>query len=316
MSTDKLELLEVFVCIAEKRSFSQAAKELNVEPSTISRKIKKLEAHLKQSLITRDSREFTLTDEGLRFLTEATDLLNSWYRIEDRYQGAEHCMSGALKIIAPVGMGQHFLTASVTSFQKRFPDIRLTWILQDEVVKFSETGCDLWIRLGDHDDPSLESRRLAITQQTLVSSPEFLEGKSIRCPACLEKLNFISLDLIDQGQLNLTSARSMKAKVIYPEIVLTTNNFFAVHTAIMNSLGFGVLPWWFVYEDVKAGRLVEILPEYQVASLPINAVFLSGRYQSHRVGAFIEHLSSTFKNTLHVRALMHESVVDFRRTNE
>ncbi|MGQ7846373.1 LysR family transcriptional regulator [Granulosicoccus sp. 3-233] len=312
MSTDKFDLFEVFARTAENGSFSQAAKELGVEPSTISRKIKKLEKHIKQSLIQRDSHEFALTETGHRFLSEATDLLNRWHRMEDRYRGAEQSMSGALKVIAPIGLGQHVLTESTVEFQKLYPEMRLTWILRDESVKFSETGCDLWIRLGDHDDSSLDCRKLAITQRTLVAAPELVRSKSIKNAACVEKLPCVALDPIDGGQIQLTSMKSQQARYIYPDVVLSTNNFFAMHTSIINGLGFGVLPHWYVNDDLQTGRLTKILPEWQPRSLSINAVFLPERYRSIRIGTFVEHISSTLKATPGIRVFSQKKVMSIR----
>lgn len=312
MSTDKFDLFEVFVRTAENGSFSQAAKELNVEPSTISRKLKKLETHIKQSLIQRDSHDFALTEAGHRFLSEATDLLNRWHRMEDRYRGAEQSMSGTLKVIAPVGLGQHVLTKSVVSFQKQYPDIRLTWILQDETVKLAETGCDLWIRLCDHDDESLDSRKLALIQSTLVAAPELIENRSIQNAACIEKLPCVALDPVDGGQIQLTSVRSQQTRNVLPDVVLSTNNFFALHTAIVNGMGFGILPHWFVDNDLQAGKLIEILPDWQPRSLAINAVFLPQRYQSVRIGTFLEHISSSLKATPGVRVISQRKVLSIR----
>jgi len=314
MSTDKFDLFEVFVRTAEHGSFSQVAKELGVEPSTISRKIKKLETHIKQSLIQRDSHEFALTEAGHRFLSEATDLLNRWHRMEDRYRGAEQSMAGTLKVIAPVGLGQYVLTESAVAFQKQYPDMRLTWILEDEAVKFSETGCDLWIRLGDHDDASLDSRKLGMTQRTLVAAPELIENKLIKNAACVEKLPCVALDPIDGGQIQLTSIKSQQTRHILPDVVLSTNNFFAMHTAITEGMGFGVLPHWFVDNDLQTGKLIEILPDWEPRSLSINAVFLPQRYQSVRIGTFVEHISLSLKATPGVRVITQQKVLSIRQT--
>lgn len=312
MSTDKFDLFEVFVRTAKNGSFSQAAKELNVEPSTISRKVKKLENHIKQSLIQRDSHEFALTEAGHHFLTEVTDLLNRWHRMEDRYRGAEQSMSGDLKVIAPVGLGQNVLAKSAVAFLKRYPDIRLTWVLEDETVKFSETGCDLWIRLGDHDDSSLDCRNLAITQRTLVAAPELIEDRLIKNAASVEKLPCIALDPIDGGKIQLTSMKSQQARFIHPDVVLSTNNFFAMHTAIVSGLGFGVLPYWFVDDDLQNGRLVEVLPNWQPRSLSINAVFLQERYQSIRLGTFLNHISSTLNAIPGIRLNTRQKILSIR----
>lgn len=308
MSTDKFDLFKVFVRTAENGSFSQAAKELGVEPSTISRKIKKLEAHIKQSLIQCDSHEFALTETGHRFLAETTDLLDRWHRMEERYQGAEQSMSGTLKVIAPIGIGQHVMTESVVAFQKQYPDIRLVWILDDEAVRLSETGCDLWIRLGDHDDTTLDSRKIAITQRTLVAVPDLVADRAMKNASCVEKLPCVALDPIDGGKIQLTSVKSQQTRYIHPEVVLSTNNFYAMYTSIINGLGFGVLPHWFVDDDLQSGKLVEILPAWEPRSLSINAVLLPQRYQSVRIGTFLEHISTTLKATPGVRVISQNKV--------
>lgn len=300
---DRMDLLETFVRIVETGSLANAARDFDVEPSTISRKLTKLEEHLKQPLINRSTHEFSLTDEGQRFFREATELISHWQRMEERYRSAEVDLTGLLKIVAPVGMGQHFMTDVAVDFQRQHPGINLTWILQDEPVRFAEVGCDLWIRLGDEYDETLVNHKLAITRRTLVASPSFVKGVVLRGAASVEKLRCVALDPIDGGKIELTSTTSKLSRTIYPDVVMSTNNFYAMHRGVINGLGFGVLPYWFVEQDILAGRLVELSPEWEPRSLSVNAAYLPGRYQSQRIGLFIEHLSSALRSINGIRAI-------------
>lgn len=304
-----MDLLETYARIAEKRSISKAAEDLEVAPATVSRKLTRLEEVIGQTLVRRSTHDIALTEVGERFLKEAQDLLHRWSKLEDRYQGAEQAMVGPLKVIAPVGMGQDILTDVAADFRKTYPGIELTWILQNESVNFAESGCDLWLRMGECEGKNVRKRKLAIAKRSLVAAPALMRDMQLRGPASVEKLPCVALNTREGGVIELTSERSHSSITIYPEVVFSTNNFFALHTALLKGVGFGVLPDWFVQKDLESGRLVEVIPDWAAPSLTFSAVTDASRYHNQRTEAFIKKLSSRLIDVPCLRLVSDQTVV-------
>lgn len=309
MKVDKMDLLETYVRIAETCSISKAAEDLDVAPATISRKLTRLEETIGQTLVRRTTHDISLTETGERFLKEAKTLILLWFELEDRYQSVDQAMMGPLKVVAPVGMGQDFLTDVAIDFRKSYPDVELTWILQNESVNFVNTGCDLWLCLGDKADKDQIKRKLAISKRSLVAAPELVQGMCLRGPASVEKLPCVALNTKEDGVIELTSESSHSSITIYPEVAFSTNNFFAVHAALLKGIGFGVLPDWFVQQDLESGRLVEIIPEWAAPSLTLFAVTDASRYHNQRTEAFIKKLSSRLIDVPGLRLISDQTVV-------
>lgn len=309
MKIDRMDLLETYVRIAKTLSISKAAADLDVAPATISRKLTRLEEVIGQALVRRSTHTISLTDTGERFLKEAQDLLHRWSKLEDRYQGAEQAMVGSLNVVVPVGMGQDFLTDVAVDFRKIYPGVVLTWILQNEPVNFAESGCDLWLCLGEHTGKGQIKRKLAITKRSLVAAPALIEEIQLRGPASVEKLPCVALNTKEGGVIELTSESSHSSITIYPEVVFSTNNFFALHTALLKGIGFGVLPDWFVQDDLESGRLVEIIPDWAAPSLTFSAVTDASRYHNQRSEALIKNVSSRLIEVPGLRLISDKTVV-------
>lgn len=304
-----MDLLETYVRIAETRSISKAAEDLEVAPATVSRKLTRLEEVIGQTLVRRSTHDISLTETGERFLAEAKDLIHRWLKLEDRYQGVDRAMVGPLKVVAPVGMGQDFLTEVAIDFRKSYPGIELTWVLQNELVNFADTGCDLWLCLGDNPNKDYIKRKLAISKRSLVAAPELVKEIHLRGPASVEKLPCVALNTKEGGIIELTSETSHASITIYPEIAFSTNNFFAVHAALLQGIGFGILPDWFVQADLESGRLVEIIPEWAAPSLTLYAVTDDSRYHNQRTEAFLKKLSSRLNDVPGLRLISDQTVV-------
>jgi len=304
-----MDLLETFVRIAETRSISQAAEDLDVAPATISRKLTRLEELIGQTLVRRTTHDITLTETGEGFFKETQELIHHWERLAGRYQSTDQAMTGPLKVFVPIGMGQDFLLEVAIDFHRSYPNVELTWVLQNDIDSFADSGCDLWICLGDKADKEHLKRTLAITKRSLVAAPELVEGMSLRGPASVEKLPCVALNTKEGGIIELVSEKSHSAITIYPKVVMSTNNFFALHTMLLKGIGFGVLPDWFVQKDLESGRLVELIPEWAAPSLTLFAVTDRSRYHNQRTEAFINKLSSRLIDVPGLRLIPDQTVV-------
>ena len=289
---DRLTLLETFVRIAETGSISAAARDLGLSQPSASRQLSELETRLQTTLAHRTTHTLSLTSAGQDLLADARTMIAQWQALEERHLKRAADLKGPIKIVAPVALGQTELTDVAASFQEAHPGVSIEWLLEDAPIRFSETGCDCWIRVGAVPDDTLVVRRIGRVARLVVAAPSLLSpGSSRRRPASIAETPLIALAPYEAGAIPLQH-KNQTTVTISPPVRMQTNNIFALKASVLAGLGMGVMPHWFVAEDLEAGRLVDVLPAWRAPELPIHIAYASNRYQPARLRAFIEILTN------------------------
>ncbi|MEM1433534.1 MAG: LysR family transcriptional regulator [Pseudomonadota bacterium] len=287
--TDRLALLETFVRITEAGSISGAARLLGVSQPSVSRQLAALEAGLRTQLVRRTTHSLALTDAGTELLADARQLLDSWEVLAEKHVSAEATVQGRLKVVAPIALGQQQLVRIACNYQRQHPGVGVTWVLDDQQIRFAESGCDCWIRVGPIADEGLIVKRLGAVERLLVGARALLpEGSARRSPADVRQLPLVALEPYDGDQIPLL--RGKRTVTVAPPVQMRTNNIFALREAALQGVGMAVLPRWFIAEQLKRRQLINLLPDWQAPSLPLSVAFLPGRHQPLRLRAFIDLL--------------------------
>ena len=286
---DRLTLLETFTRISERGSISAAARDLGLSQASASRQLKELEVRLGTQLIRRTTHSLALTQSGRQVLADARELLSGWESLCERHAEGGQAVSGPLKVVAPVALGQLYLADIALDFLAHHPGISLTWELEDRAIRFAEVGCDCWIKIGPVPDDTLIVRALGRVERMVVASPGLINGRSFAGPQDAASLPFAALTPFEGARIGLTGKAGAEAHLV-PQISLTTNNIFALYRAALQGIGAGVLPRWFVQQDLDAGRLVDVLPGWRAAELTINAAYAPARRQPRRLALFLDAL--------------------------
>ncbi len=286
---DRITLLETFVRIAERGSISAAARDLDLSQPSVSRQLAELEHRFGAQLARRTTHELSLTPAGQDLMHDARQLIDSWNALEERHGQGQTEIRGRLKIVAPVALGQLHLADLMLQFQSNHPRVSIDWQLDDEPIRFAEAGCDCWIKVGVVPDENLIVRPLAAVERLIVAAEPLASQHVVRTPSDVEKLPFAALDPFEGARITLKS-KTNRSQTIGPDIAVATNNIFALHRAALTGAGAAVLPLWFVEDDLKAGRLVDLLPAWRAPTLTINIAYLPGRHQPARLKKFIDHL--------------------------
>ena len=286
---DRITLLETFVRIAERGSISAAARDLGLSQPSVSRQLAELENRFSAQLARRTTHELSLTPAGQDLMRDARQLIDGWHALAERHGQGQAQVKGKLKIVAPVALGQLHLADLMLQFQVDHPEVSIDWQLDDEPIRFAETGCDCWIKVGAVPDDSLIVRPLARVERLIVAAASLAGRYEVRSPSDIERLPFAALGPFDGAEITLRST-SGRIRHINPDVAMSTNNIFALHRAALTGAGAVVLPRWFVNDDLKAGRLVDMLPDWRAPILTINIAYLPGRHQPIRLKKFIDHL--------------------------
>src|SRR6476659_3801481 len=176
---DKLKQLESFVSIATRGSLTAAAKAEGVAPAIMGRRIDALEQRLGVKLMVRTTRRISLTHEGSAFLEDCQRLLSDLANAEASVTAGGVKASGSLRITAPAGFGRRHVAPLVPRFLADHPEVHLSLNLSDRVVDIVNEGYDCAVRVGDLQDSSLISVRLADNRRLCVAAPAYLKRAGV-----------------------------------------------------------------------------------------------------------------------------------------
>jgi DNA-binding transcriptional LysR family regulator len=289
LSHDRLDLLETFVKIGETGSLSKAARALGTTQPTVSRRLLDLERLLGCKLALRTTTAFSLTDEGRLLLVQARDLTGLWSGLSERLSGGQARPEGTLRVIGPSGWGMGFLTDAVTDLRELHPDLRVELTLTDRMIDLASSGAECWLFVGPPPDPDLVVRRLGAMERILVAAPAFLARTGPITLASLPAVPFIGLTPHVLAPLRLMDG-SGDLQVVMVDMPLKIDNLLATWRAVLNGAGVAAASPWMCHEDLKAGRLQRVLPQWSLEAIPVHMALPAGIYRPARVTAFIEAL--------------------------
>jgi DNA-binding transcriptional LysR family regulator len=286
---DRLELMRTFIRIIEAGSLSAAALQLGTTQATVSRRLQSLESMLGAKLILRSTHAMKLTDDGERCYRHARQLVDSWLALEDDLQLADDNPVGVLRVRAPHAFGQQQLLTPLVDFLQRYPQLSVEWMLNDKNVDFMSDNIDCAIRVGAEVDPATVSVLLAEVPRSLVIAPDLLATTAgVDHPSALSELPWVAISTFYQHDVTLRHAQHHES-VTFPIVPrLSTDSVYVGRNTALAGLGVALLSSWTVEEDIAQGRLIELLPEWQAAALPVHLVYPWARYYPARLRKFLD----------------------------
>ncbi|MBL8603440.1 MAG: LysR family transcriptional regulator [Myxococcales bacterium] len=294
-SLDRLSLLQTFVRIVEAGTLSAAAAQLSTTQPTVSRRLKALEAALGVSLLRRSTQGSRLTEDGARCYAHARQLLEKWAEIEADLGGADETPRGHLRVFAPHAFGQMQLVAPLVAFLKTYPEVTVSWQLNDRLPNFAAEGVDCAIHVGPLDDPGLVVRKLAEVPRIVVAAPALFDPRGPRPKVkTLAERPWVALETFYRNDVTLVHGSSGRRVKLALRPRLVTDSLPALREAVLGGLGVGIASTWAVRDDVSAGRLVHLVPSWSASPLPVYLVLPRVQHRPSRVRAFAaamrEHL--------------------------
>ncbi|MFE1599289.1 LysR family transcriptional regulator [Methylobacterium sp. ID0610] len=287
----------VFVRAVEDGGFSAAGRSLTMTPSAVSKLIGRLENRLGVALFNRAARTVTLTAEGEAFYTSALRAIEAVEEAEASVFGGR-AAQGTLRIRSMPTFATHQLAPLIPVFRRLHPALRLDFVLSMEPGNLLDGGIDVAIHVGELADSSLVARRFASTRWIICAAPAYLaERGTPRCPADLaahECLNFPSTAPWSLWSLRDEAGARQRLK---------PNGHVAANTGqmllAMARAGAGIvrLAEFHIADDLRSGRLVEVLPDHHTgAEDPIYALYRSRRHLSQRIQVFLRFLDDSFSH--------------------
>lgn len=286
---DTIENLRTFVRVVETGSLSAVAREMNASQSTVSRQITSLEEHFGVRLFHRTTRHLSLTDDGETLHEHATNVLGMVEGMETALGQDKSSPSGHVRVATPVSLGL-ILMERVPELMVRYPALSVELVMDDNPGDMIEQRLDLAIRSGEVVNQSLIKRSLGTVVRVAVAAPAYLDRSGVPLQpgdladhACI--VHRVAQDdsewrlIGEDGAVNVTVQGA-----------LSTNNHAAVRSAALGGLGIALLPEYQIVDDLRAGRLQLVLPDYTSEPLPAYLVYPSRRHLAPRTRVVIDFL--------------------------
>lgn len=289
----RLGTVELFCVAAQAQSFTAAATSLGTTPSAISKAVQRLENRLGLKLFERTTRAIRLTDDGLAYYKVCHQALGNIQEMEEALTG--HRMPrGVLRISLPYSYGIKRVIPLIPRYVERYMGhVKVEVSLSNALADFVKQDCDMAIRLGQIADSRLVVRRLHDAQLRLVASPAYLRRRAApRSPDDLQQHGCLGLRLPDSGRiLPWTFSAEGKANsdvAIRPS--MTFDHPLGTLAAALSDAGIAQLLDFTVDDDLRSGRLVEVLADFRPAPQVISAVYPGNRNLSAKVRTFLDFL--------------------------
>lgn len=279
--------LVAFVRTVESGSFSAAARIAGMTPSAVSKGIARLEVELGAKLFRRSTRHLSLTPEGQAFFERVAPLLRGIEDSADAVRPAGDAR-GVLKASMPSEIGRLLMVPITTKFLARHEGLELDLSLSDRHVDVIREGYDLVFRVGVAQDSDLRSRTLATLDMALVASPAFLARHG--APGTLEQLRGLPfVRYLFRGRASPIAFDDGTS--IQPRGRIGLDTGAGLRAAALEGMGVAHLMKCTVQEDLDRGRLVEVMPQLRLPSLPLQSMHAFGQLTPARVRLFTDFVA-------------------------
>lgn len=283
MNNDHLRL---FVRVAHTNNISMAGNELGLSPPVASMHINKLEEALGVKLIHRTTRKVSLTEEGREFLPHAEEVLNAVDSAKASVGAGSFTPQGTIRVTAPASFGRMHIVPALKQFVAENPQLKVDLRQSDSIVDMVEGGFDIAIRNASLTDSTLVARKLANDKRIICASPGYLsQYGEPKTPD--ELLDHECINLIGIDHWDFVTPDGVKK--IKPKGAIRIDNGESIRDICVKGSGLTICSIWCAHEELKQGRLVQVLKDYPLASdTAIWAVYPSSRLLAPKVRAFID----------------------------
>jgi DNA-binding transcriptional LysR family regulator len=291
------EAWAIFAKVADLGSFSRAATELGMSKATVSKAINRLETRLGTAVLHRTSRRLSLTETGRGALEHARQILIEGEAAEAESTERAAEPRGMVRLAAPLSLGIQALGTAIPAFLGQYPAVSVDLRLSDRQVDLVAEGIDVALRIGVLDDSTLRARQLYAIRRLLVAAPAYVAQHGAPThPRELERHPaLLFTQLAAPGLWHFRHPLEGECSVRVSGRFLVDNGDVAV-PALIAGVGLAIAPEFLVWQALRDGHLVELLPDWTTAPTALHVVTPPGTLRPARVTALIGFLSQYFRH--------------------
>lgn len=297
MTLRNLDDLAVFVHVVECRSFSAAARALHLAPKTVSKQIARLEQALGATLFERNTRNLRITHEGRAIAERAKVALSVLEEMQEVATGASRDLRGIIRLTAPMPFGRKYVAPAIQDFCRLHPGVTFDLRLSDQMQDLYSDDLDLAIRMGELADSRLVALRVADNRRILAASPDYLKAHGQPAhPQDLAQHNCLVFAYpgLQQSIWPLRKGRMEKAVAVGGTPCSDSGD--VLHAWCLAGMGISLRETWDIHEELRNGRLVRVLPEWEATPSRISIVRARREPIARRLTVFSDFLLERWRD--------------------
>lgn len=286
----------MFVAVMETGSFTAAASRQGTSSGQASKLVSRLESELGVRLLSRTTRAVSPTEAGQAYFDRLRPLLEEFDNLDAAIRDASHTPRGTLRLTAPLTYGAMELAPALNDFAAKFPEIALEVSFSDRLVNLVDEGFDLAIRVGNPNDSSVIARKFSDVRIMVVGAPDFLDRHGTPSdPSRLADFDcIIDTNFKEPGRWpyrspdGTTAAAPVAGRIRY-------SNAEACLMAAEVGLGLTCVPDFIAAGALRAGRVRQVLQEFEPAPYPVHALYPHSRHLAAKVRVLVDFLVEHYR---------------------
>ncbi|MEN3365558.1 MAG: hypothetical protein V7606_2832 [Burkholderiales bacterium] len=294
---DRLQSMRVFAKVVEQGSFARAGQALDISNAVVTRHVAALEEHLGTRLLNRTTRRLSLTETGHAYLERVLQILQEIDDADAIASSESKKPSGTLRIYSHLGFGQLQLAQLLPHYAREHPTVKLDVTLSDRTVDLVEDGFDVGIFIEDFQkfDGSMIARQLGVSEVILCASRDYVKEHGM--PQTLDDISRHACLNFAYHQVRhhwpVKGENGVTTNVPINSVAVSNNSELLRHFALAG-MGIVVRPSYAMGDDLRAGRLVRLLPGHHLGHLAAIMVYPSRRLLSAKVRSFVDFMTGKF----------------------
>jgi DNA-binding transcriptional LysR family regulator len=291
--------LYLFAAVVEHGGFSAAGRALNMPKSRLSKRVSQLEERLGVRLLQRTSRRFAVTEAGERFYRHVESMVGEARAAFEDLESMRGEPCGVVRMSCPISLAQSLLAPLLPKFLERHPRVRLNLLASNRRVDVIAEGFDVAVRVRDKldTDAQLVARSFGANRVVLVASPQFLvEHGEPKTPEDLAALPVLSMFEQEGDQAWELFDSNCAAQRVQVKPRLVCGEFRVLIEAALAGSGIAWLPESACVEELRSGRLRQVLPEWGLPQGILHIVYPSRRGMLPAVRALVDFLVEVFEH--------------------
>lgn len=297
---DLFQSMSVYVKVVETGSMTAAALQCEMSTTMVGNHLRALEQRLGVQLLQRTTRRQRLTEFGTVYYQRCLEVLGL---VQDSERLAEQTLDeprGLLRITAPLTFGVERLAPALSEFSLQYPQVRMDVVLTNSRPDLLESGLDVAFRLGHFEQSNLIARPLIDYTLTVCASPDYVARRGMPLtPEDLQQHDCLSFAYPAGDDWQSVEKRwrlsgpdgEIMVDVSGPMLM---NTSAGLHQAARTGMGIVMLPDALVEQDLRDGKLVTVMPDYQPPSRPLHLLYAQDRYRLPKLRRFVEFAMRTW----------------------
>lgn len=289
--------METFVTVVDTGSFSAAARRLNVGQPAVSKTVAQLEDRLGVRLLLRSTRGLAPTEAGQSFYERAKNSIDEADEADLAARGAGSGLSGRLRVCAAVTFARLHIVPHLPIFLAEHPDLEIDVVMDDRVIDLVEEGIDVALRMGALADSALTARKIGQCRRVALGTPAFF-AKFGEPATPAELMGLPAVVYSQPGNANVWTFQKGTAEVsVTMQGRVRASAAEGVREAVLADMGVAIASEWMFLPELERGEVKAVLPDWQLSSLDLYAVFPTGRLASAKARAFVLFVENCLSNS-------------------